>query len=153
MIRAIGLIAKIQLVEFIFLADLYTVKWTGKPLTQLQWYRHHFGPWHEDIQTALNDMNGHDVSFEREARGENTATLVRVGPHAPTLDSLDLPNRLGFMLDNIHREWAGAGQDVLKNLLDYVYDTEPMKAVIDRSPADRAPLNLDLERAKWSTEG
>ncbi len=32
-----GQITKIQLVKFIYLMDLYMVKWTGKQLTNLDW--------------------------------------------------------------------------------------------------------------------
>ncbi len=127
------------------------MKWTGKQLTQLQWYRYHFGPWHEDIQTALKTMDGHEIRVASEPSGENAFALVRVGPEAPTVDSLGLPKRLGFMLENIHREWPGADKDV-KNLLNYVYATEPMKAVIDRLPDERAPLDLNLERIRWNDE-
>jgi hypothetical protein len=33
-----GFLTKIQLVKFLYLADLYSVKWTGKQLTDLDWY-------------------------------------------------------------------------------------------------------------------
>jgi len=57
------------------------------------------------------------------------------------------------MLDNIRREWAGAGKDKLDQLLDYVYSTAPMLEVKDNhKPEDKVRLNLHTERQKLISE-
>jgi hypothetical protein len=62
-----GFITKTQLVKFIYLADLYAVKWTGKQLTDLDWCYYHYGPWNEEIDTALARMEGVDI-FQKQMR-------------------------------------------------------------------------------------
>jgi uncharacterized phage-associated protein len=144
-----GHITKIQLIRFLYLADLYAVKWTGKQLTELNWYYYHFGPWHEDIDTALNKMNGKEISIETEG---NT-TLIKLGKESENIDDLQLSVSLKLILDNIRREWAGSGQDKIKQLLDYVYSTAPMLAVREKhQPEEKARLNLQVEREKLISE-
>jgi hypothetical protein len=144
-----GHITKIQLIRFLYLADLYAVKWTGKQLTELNWYYYHFGPWHEDIDIALNKMNGKEISIETEG---NT-TLIKLGKESENIDDLQLSVSLKLILDNIRREWAGSGQDKIKQLLDYVYSTAPMLAVREKhQPEEKARLNLQVEREKLISE-
>lgn len=142
-----GNITKTQLIKFLYLADLYSVKWTGNQLTELDWYYYSFGPWHEDIDTALNKMNGKEVAVERE---EN-ATLIRLGIQTSNVDDLQLPVSLKLVLDNIRREWAGS--EKLPQLLDYVYNTAPMLEVKHKyQPEEKVKLNLQAEREKLISE-
>ncbi|BAZ14422.1 hypothetical protein NIES4071_62660 [Calothrix sp. NIES-4071] len=142
-----GNITKTQLIKFLYLADLYSVKWTANQLTSLDWCYYHFGPWHEDIDTALNKMNGKEVVIEREG---NT-TLIRLGVQASDIDDLQLPVSLKLVLDNIRREWAGF--EKLPQLLDYVYNTAPMLEVKEKhQPEEKVRLNLQAEREKLISE-
>lgn len=142
-----GNITKTQLIKFLYLADLYSVKWTGNQLTELDWYYYSFGPWHEDIDTALNKMNGKEISIEREVN----ATLIRLGIQASNVDDLQLPVSLKLVLDNIRREWAGS--EKLNQLLDYVYNTAPMLEVKEKyQPEEKVKLNLQAEREKLISE-
>ncbi len=144
-----GHVTRIQIIRFLYLADLYAVKWTGNQLTELDWYYYHFGPWHEDIDVALDKMNGKEISIETEGM----TTLIRLGANAENLDSLQLPLSLKLVLDNIRREWAGSGQDKMKQLLDYVYTTAPMLGVKDKhKPEEKVRLNLQAEREKLISE-
>jgi Protein of unknown function (DUF4065) len=144
-----GHITKIQLIRFLYLADLYAVKWTGKQLTELNWYYYHFGPWHEDIDIALNKMNGKEISIE----AEGNTTLIKLGKESGNIDDLQLSLSLKLILDNIRREWAGSGQDKIKQLLDYVYSTAPMLAVREKhQPEEKARLNLQVQREKLISE-
>ncbi len=144
-----GHITRIQIIKFLYLADLYAVKWTGKQLTELNWYYDRFGPGHEDIDVALGKMNGKEISIE----AEGSITLVKLGAEAGNIEDLQLPVSLKLMLDNIRREWAGSGQDKMKQLLDYIYTTAPMLAVKDQhQPAEKVRLNLQAEREKLISE-
>ncbi|KYC36660.1 hypothetical protein WA1_44045 [Scytonema hofmannii PCC 7110] len=144
-----GYITKTQIIKFLYLADLYSVKWTGKQLTELNWYYYYYGSWHEDIEVALNQMNGKEII--QESLGNTT--LLKLGPKAGNIENLNLSQGLKLMLDNIRREWAGLGQDKLNQLLEYVYNTSPMIEVKDtHKPEDKVQLNLHSEREKLINE-
>lgn len=144
-----GYITKTQLIKFLYLADLYAVKWTDKQLTDLDWRYYYFGPWNEGIEAALNQMNGKQIF--QESQGETI--FVRLGEGAGNVDDLELPLSLKLMLDNIRREWAGAGEDKMKQLLAYVYNTAPMLEVKDsHQPEEQVRLNLYKEREKLMSE-
>ena len=137
-----GHITKTQLVKFLYLADLYSVKWTGKQLTDLDWYFYNHGPWHEDIDAALTHLNGQIVQKQ-----EGKATLIQLGTNQIDLHSLEISQGLRLILDNIRREWAGSAPGKIDRLLEYVYSTKPMLAVKDAyQRSDKARLNLALER-------
>jgi uncharacterized phage-associated protein len=142
-----GYITKTQLIKFLYLADLYSVKWTGKQLTDLEWCYYQFGPWNDGIDAALTQMNGKDIIQDYQ---EN-ATYIRPVNADAQVDDLQLPMSLKFVLDNIRREWAGANK--LNQLLDYVYTTAPMQAVKNtHHPEEKVKLNLHREREKLVSE-
>lgn len=137
-----GHITKIQLVKFLYLADLYSVKWTSRQLTDLEWYFYSYGPWHEDIDTALDQLKGQVIQKQ-----EGSAVLIQMVTASLDLDKLGIPQGLHLMLDNIRREWAGRSVEKIDELLEYVYSTAPMLAVKDKfKPSDKVHLNLSLER-------
>jgi uncharacterized phage-associated protein len=140
-----GHITKTQLVKFLYLADLYSVKWTGKQLTDLNWYFYIHGPWHEDIDTALAHLSGQVVQTK-----QGQATLLQMGAEPLDLSTLEISQGLHFMLDNIRREWVGGSpeaQGKIDKLLEYVYSTAPMLAVKDKhEKSEKVRLNLALER-------
>lgn len=144
-----GHITKTQLVKFLYLADLYSVKWTGQQLTELDWYYYRHGPWHEDIDAALGRMNGKEIL--QDSQGD--AVLIRLGPKAGSVEELTLPTSLKLILENIRREWAGASPDRLKQLLEYIYSTAPMLEVKEaHKPEEKVPLNLQKERERLIQE-
>ncbi len=137
-----GYITKTQLIKFLYLADLYSVKWTGKQLTELDWYYYLHGPWHDDIDATLDKMNGKEIL--QEPHGD--AILIKLGPEAGKEEELKLPSSLRLILENIRREWAGAGQDRIKQLLEYVYNTAPMLEVKMRhKPEEKNSARVNLE--------
>lgn len=142
-----GNITETQLIKFLYLADLYAVKWTGNQLTELDWYYYNFCLWHEDIDTVLSRMNGKEVAIEREGN----ETLIKLGVQASNVDNLQLPMSIKLVLDNIRKEWAG--YEKLPQLLNNVYNTAPMLEVREKCQSgEKVRLNLLAEREKLMSE-
>lgn len=142
-----GHITKTQLINFLYLADLYSVKWTGKQFTELDWCYYHYGLCNQDIDAILNQMNGKEIAQE----SNSNYTFIRLGIKANIEENLNLPISIQLMLDNIRREWAGSGK--IKQLSDYVYNTAPMLKVQDiHKPEEKIKLNLYTEREKLVSE-
>lgn len=140
-----GQITKTQLVKFIYLADLYAVKWTEQQLTALDWRYYYYGPWEGKIDKTLSEMNGGDICIE----GVRQSIFIRRGPTFSGFSELPLSLRL--ILENIRRDWAGAER--FEQMLDYVYSTAPMvEARQNHLPEEKAPLNLVREREKLLAE-
>ena len=142
-----GRITKTQLVKFLYLADLYSVKWTGKQLTELDWCYYNHDPWNQDIDATLDRMEV--LSFQREGN----AVLIFLKDESLFSADVGFSEGLQLMLENIRKEWAGSGAEKLNELLDYVYSTAPMvEAKSKHTPEEQAPLNLQLEREKLLEE-
>lgn len=150
-LRTKGHIMKTQLVKFLYLADLYAVKWLGQQITDLDWVYYRHGPWEDDIQSALEEMDGTEIKQYAHPSG---AVLIQIGPNAPSVERLELPESMKLMLDNIRREWAGLGSENLDGLLQYVYDTAPMRDLLRSgySPEEQKPLDLFKEREELLQE-
>ena len=146
-----GYITKTQLVKFLYLADLYAVKWQGKQITDLNWVYYQFGPYEEEIDNELERLKSEGIIKEKSDREAN---LIQLGENVPSIESLNIPLSMKFMLDNIRREWAGKGKEKFQALLDYVYNTAPMKEVKENGcqPEEKRPLNLLREQEKLLQE-
>jgi Protein of unknown function (DUF4065) len=143
-----GHVTKTQLVKFLYLSDLYSVKWTGKKLTNLDWYYYLRGPWNEDIDKALSEMEGEEVHQDKN----DSVILIKLGKKSEKIEDLELPVSLELLLGNIAREWAGSGEKQ-QELLDYVYSTAPMEYVKEKHrPEEKVPLDLGKEREKLLAE-
>ena len=141
-----GHITKTQLVKFLYLADLYAVKWTDQQLTELNWCYYSYGPWEQGIDEALDSM-----SESLELKGCGDATMVNLRDQSLLNSEFDFPLGLALILDNIRKEWAGSNK--LKPLLDHVYATAPMvDAKAKSKPEDKALLDLSLEQKKAMAE-
>jgi hypothetical protein len=148
-----GHLTKIQLVKFLYLADLYSVKWEAKQLTDLNWYYYNHGPWEEEINLALSSLTdqGYISTNMQQSKEGNDYCLFEVKENLVNITGLGLPKSLCLVLDNIRREWAGSNK--VKALLEYVYSTAPMNAVKEEyKPEDKKPLDLSLERSKLLEE-
>lgn len=142
-----GRITKTQLVKFLYLADLYSVKWTGKQLTDLNWCYFNHGPWNQEIDTALEGMEA--LSFQQNGN----IVLVTVKDESLFSTDFEFSEGLQLMLENIRKEWAGSGAEKFQELMNYVYSTAPMvEAKSKHVPEEQASLNLQLEREKLLEE-
>lgn len=142
-----GYITKTQLVKFLYLADLYSVKWTGKQLTDLDWCYYSHGPWSQDIDTVLDQM---DILVTQQ---QDNSFLIKAKDESLYAQDFTFSKGLILMLENIRKEWAGSGSQ-LNELLSYVYATEPMLDAQrnNHTPDEKILLNLQLEREKLLAE-
>jgi hypothetical protein len=139
-----GNITKTQLVKFLYLADLGAVKWQDKQLTDLDWRYYLNGPWSEDIDKALDKF--YQLGFLQEVV-KDKAKIIQPTDICPNPKSFGFSKGLELRLNNIVYEWAGANK--LDELLEYVYQTEPMiDAQQHHNKEEKARLNLGLESEK-----
>lgn len=144
-----GYITKTQLVKFLYLADLYSVKWSGKSLTNVDWYHYHNRLWCDDIDPMLQQMEGKEIIQD----SQETLILIKPNLELDRVEELDLPRGLKLILDNIRREWAGISQEKFDKLRDYLYNTEPMREVKHTDQPERKfILNLQKEQEKLLSE-
>ncbi len=147
-----GYITKRQLVCFIYLADLYMVKWTEKQLTPLDWRYSGDLPYHEEIDNILNKWLDQNL-LRLETEG-NTALMI-LNQDNLDLDRIKFPKSLDLMLDNIRTEWAGLTKERNEALQDYIRTTEPIQDIQTKSHnnlGQEIRLNLKLERKKLMKE-
>lgn len=139
-----GHITKTQLLKMIYLADLYSMKWTGEALTDMDWRLYRNGPWSIDYDEALDALqeSGYVVFVES---GKATLIQTTSGTRAPTFDPM-----IYFMLENIRQRWAGSGPQLFQDLMEHVYATEPMREHPhdDETKEKQLALNLELERVR-----
>ena len=132
-----GHITKTQLVHFLYLADLYAVKWTTQPLTELDWILFKHGPYSHNIEKALGRLAAFgEISYQAEGK----AQLIM--PAAAFEEAGEFDRSLWLMLENIRSPWIGAP---LADLQEYVRSTAPMAAASNHAPEDQYPLELVLE--------
>lgn len=141
-----GYITKTQLVKFLYLADLYAVKWTEKQLTDLDWRYYRYGPWSEKIDPAVDFLCKKNII---RLVKKDDATLIQPVNENLTIKRLDFPKGLELMLRNIQKEWASLTTEKINDLLDFVYQTQPMiEAKTNHTPEEKALLDLSLEHQK-----
>ncbi|WP_066122154.1 hypothetical protein [Geminocystis sp. NIES-3709] len=139
-----GHIIKTQLVKFLYLADLGAVKWQDKQLTDLDWRYYLNGPWSENIDLALEKL--YKARILQEVT-KDSAKLIQPAENCLNPKTFGFSKGLELRLSNIVYEWAGANK--LDELLEYVYQTEPMiSAQQNHDKEEKALLNLRLESQK-----
>ena len=140
--QANGLMTKTQLVMFLYLVDLYAVKWTEKPLTQLDWYYFNHEPCADGIDLALNRLG-----MEIFQNTQYDFDLVRMSFRYSEMNCFNFSEGLRLVLENIRKEWTGLTSKRIQELSQYVHSTAPMIEGESKSSSEsKARLNLKLAR-------
>ena len=115
--------SKTKLVKLLYLLDYKTFKGEGKTFTGLKYKKYYYGPYSEDIEKAISMLKRRKI-----LKVEDTVSvygyryyifqLEKNASMLPEADQEKIENALGNYL---HKE--------LDEILDIVYDTEPMKGV------------------------
>lgn len=113
-----------KLVKLLYLVDLAWVQLTGKPLTDLPYIWHLRGPYCDEIEAALWDLEDERAvtiqSGTTQDRHDYTLYLAAAGPREPVDPDVEKVVRY------IVRRFSCMK---LQRLLDYVYATPPMAHV------------------------
>ena len=142
-------ISTIRLIKLLYLIDSKYFEFTGNLLTNIEWIKYHFGPYFMDwptIQRSLTiDLDMQEVETER-GRGR---TFV-------TLDEQKIPSGIdkfgNSAIRSIIQKWGGSELD---DLLEFVYETSPVKLAEHNQPLDFSYLtdHLALRNARLLSEG
>jgi len=129
-----GHLTREQLINFLYLADLYAVKWTAKQLTHLDWYCY----WSKD---------GYYQLYSEEL----SATVDFLLKENVKQDYSQIPISIRFVLDSILQEWSSKKK--FNQLMIYINSTAPLEE-LGAAPclAKKHKLNLLAELARLIKE-
>lgn len=152
-----GWMTDLSLFKFLYLADLYAVKWRGEQLTTLTWIRYDHGPWEESVYSAISALEEYDL-VARKPTDYRHWRVIPTDAGYKAKKNLDLELGIQLVLENIHRAWSGIRRDEVDRLLKYVYSTAPMVEITQREKAVGGQkllgthLRLKSEREKLLSE-
>lgn len=114
-------VGRTQIVKFIYLSDLMSRQYFGKPLTGLNWIWHDFGPWDKEIYAVLSQMLKGKMVEESSFPGKDNTGYAYT---AKATESARLPPEAEMIARHV---WDQVNQKKLDELLnDVVYKSVPM---------------------------
>lgn len=127
-----------QLTNFLYLADLYAVKWTAKQLTHLDWYCY----WSKD---------GYYQLYSEELSATLDSLLKENVKQDYRVCYSQIPISIRFVLDSILQEWGSRKK--FNQLMIYINSTAPLEE-LGAAPrlAKKQKINLLAERARLIKE-
>jgi len=137
----------IELMKIIFLIDVTYWRLFGKTIVGVQYIRHRKGPWAPDISEAAKDMYDHELNHRFcLSRGSSQFLKKACSLGArPRFEPELLPEEA-----EVTRQTLGViGHLSPRELESLAYDTEPMRAIVDKEirfgrVLRGTPLDLDL---------
>lgn len=116
--------SKTKLVKLLYLLDYRTFKEEQKTFTGLKYKKYYYGPYSEDIEKAITMLKNRKV-----LKVEDTISSIygyryyifKLEKNVSMLPEADKEKIESALKDYIHKK--------LDEILDIVYDTEPMKGV------------------------
>ncbi len=118
-----GSLPKTKLVKLLYLIDVSGMRHLDKPMTGIRWKYWHYGPYSEEIETAIRGIVGRSVDELEVITKDGRRILTYQAVEPEEIEQVyGLEERL--VIYNILNEWA---VEELKDILNYVYfETEPM---------------------------
>jgi hypothetical protein len=134
-------IKKDQLTQFLYLADLYSVKWTGESLTDSDWFLYEGRVSSDELVDTLTELENKQLITIKEE-------LIVALPKLRKPKYTEFPLGLELMLQNILAEWLYSNR--LEHMTSYVNQTAPIKEILSSSlnSTSKIKLDLNLERIK-----
>ncbi|PHR26214.1 MAG: hypothetical protein COA36_12765 [Desulfotalea sp.] len=140
----------IHLVKYVYLADLiYSERHNGDTYTGIHWTFHNFGPWsnmvHSEIPIALNALGAQMQSIPSDFGEDDYYRWSYKDSDADSLYEkigVKIHSCLAFKLPLLIKKFGKTTAD----LLDYVYNTKPMRYA---APGDYLDFSIvDLQHKK-----
>lgn len=134
-------LGRTHLMKLVYLADHECRRYLGRPLSDLQYYWHFFGPWDEKIINTIETLEEKGLVREEEV-------VFPTGKHGYEYKP-GLANELYGTLQPIEIEilkyvcTTFADMKLANLLSDVVYETEPMKVAI-AADAKGKPLDMTI---------
>jgi hypothetical protein len=129
-------LSEVKLIGFLYLTDLFRVKWGEKQLTKSKWVKLSGMPTSDEVEMTIKALLD-------QGKIERECLRWLVAKDSDSFSSISFGLRL--MLENICVEWKD--QDTYK-LCHYIAHTAPMMAVEGKPYVKRVDLDLTLERKK-----
>lgn len=132
-------LGRTQLMKLLYLADYEARRYLGRPLSDLEYYWHHFGPYEERFVEALGKLGERDVVREEQVVYPTGLKGYEYRPGSePALLSFGPIER--EVLKYVCTTYSDLKLSAL--LSDVVYETEPMKEAREHD-AQGEKLNMD----------
>jgi len=138
-----------MLIKFIFLADLEARKYLGHPISSLQYEKNQKGPFDKAIYPALENLKQSGQVMEEVIEypsGIRGSQYSMTAPPQPITMDRATEAILAYTL-------RAYSQHNLTNLLDVVYDTEPMLEVESAPHGTPIPMQLVDNQMKVAHSG
>ena len=143
-------LGRTQLMKLVYLADHESRRYLGRPLSELEYYWHFFGPWDEQILKAVKDLEEQDLVREERIVYPTGQRGYEYKPGIGNEVTVTLAPIEIEILKYVCTTYADMNLSAL--LSDVVYETEPMKAAIEADakgePLDMAMVN-DTRRFEY----
>jgi hypothetical protein len=133
----------IELMKLVYLADIEALRLTGQTITGCHYFRDIRGPYCEDVQEAVNDMDGHELGVKILPRASEYPKHEHCLGDAPRFQPELGPNATAI-LDGVLARLYGLSPMQIQEL---AFKTEPMEVVLSDERAFGGKLlgtDLDL---------
>lgn len=133
-------VGRTRLMKLLYLADYQARRYLGRPISDIQYRWHDFGPFDDNLYTWLDALTTADFVRHEEVRYDD-GKVAHIYAPTETPPNFDLsPDELDI-LSFVCREYS---QVNLRQLLDeIVYQTEPMLDAKERDARGQA-LRMDI---------
>lgn len=135
-----GALGRTQLMKFVYLADYEARRFLGRPLSNVTYIWHNYGPWDQELYARLARLQGLQVIRESRVSypSGREGFLYERGGVTPSWSFTPAEVEI---LSYVCREYSSVPLQQL--LEEIVYETEPMRFAQEHEARGRA-LNMDM---------
>lgn len=139
-----GSVPRTKLVKLVYLSDQVFYNATGRQLTEAEYRRQQRGPLPVHFNTIIEEMRGKELQVSERPAKNGTSFIHKVGPN-PRF-SVKLEDREREVLDHVVEMF---GRLQLDSLLDLVYKTRPMTALLEKEARGESQLGAAIHFSEF----